>query len=448
MINTENPLQNKQVAVLGAGSSGLAAAKLCRQKGAQVMLMDNNAHSLGHSEQEELMDQGIKVQLGEHDPRQMTGVEMIVLSPGIALHQVKHLMPQRDEPRLCSELETALAFVKEPVVAVTGTNGKTTTAEILARMLRHSGYKVFLGGNIGVPLSEYVLGDEKADLLVLEVSSFQLMHTFSLRPRVGILLNFAANHLDYHQSLEEYWEAKVSLFRNQTREDLAILPMELKSELELRPDIPGRHQYFQAGCELKSEQLPGVHNAKNLQAAYLACRELELEQDLMQQSLQGYSPGMHRLQVVGEKEDVMFVDDSKATTVHALQAALESFARPVLLLAGGRFKSGDPAALRDLIKNRVRLVAAYGESRETFKQAWAGCADIVSEADLQQALHRLTQNARPGDVILLSPAASSFDQFQSYEHRGRAFQELVQEYLQREAHGRQTKQADQERADS
>ncbi|MFW6178727.1 MAG: UDP-N-acetylmuramoyl-L-alanine--D-glutamate ligase, partial [Desulfohalobiaceae bacterium] len=379
-------------------------------------------------EQSTLQQLGISLELGKHYPDQLAGADLIVLSPGIPWKTVrKQFSDCRAE--VCSELELAYRYVQEPVIAVTGTSGKTTTVQVIAHILRQVGQEVFLGGNVGVPLSEYVLGQVQAQVLVLEVSSFQLMHTWSLRPQVGVLLNFAANHLDYHQSLEEYLGAKLRLFQNQGQRDLAILPLEMKEKLQFRAEIGGRQVYFQAADDLKCPSLPGPHNFRNLQAAYLACGHFGVQKWQMQKALQDFEPDAHRLQILGEKAGVLFVDDSKATTLHALQAALQSFSRPVLLLAGGRFKGGDPAQLCDLFQDRVKAAALFGEDRELFRQAWQDCTRIFTEPDLEQAGRRLLELARPGDVVLLSPATSSFDQFNDYKARGQAFQRLVQEFV-------------------
>lgn len=422
-------LQGRHVAVIGAGSSGQAAAKLCRQKGAEVRLLDSNSECLNHYEQELLLKKGIAIELGEHRSRQLEGVQMVILSPGVALHHLRRLLPVPASLAVYSELELALWFIRGPVIAVTGTNGKTTTAQIIARILGYAGREVFLGGNIGVPLSEYVLQKRPAEVLVLEASSFQLMHTYSLRPKIGILLNFSVNHLDYHQNLQEYLQAKLRLFQNQTQKDLALLPLEMKPELESQAAIRGKQVYFEPGTDLRCEQLPGEHNAQNLQAAYLACNYFQVSKKDMQKALQDYQQGPHRLQILGENQGVLFVDDSKATTVHALQAALKSFTRPVLLLAGGKFKGGDPACLQTLIKSRVKAAGLYGESQEIFDQAWSGCTEIFREQSLEQAARRLISMAQSGDVVLLSPATASFDQFRDYKHRGKVFQEIVQDYL-------------------
>ncbi|MFP4629381.1 MAG: UDP-N-acetylmuramoyl-L-alanine--D-glutamate ligase [Desulfohalobiaceae bacterium] len=423
-----NLLQDKQLAVLGAGRSGQAAARLCSSQGARVRLLEQNSSCLSLQEQKALQEAGISLELGGHQPGQLAGAELVVLSPGIPQRSIQHLL-QGSRAEVCSELELASWFVHQPVLAVTGTSGKTTTVQVMAHVLEQAGFKVFLGGNIGVPLSEYLLGDSEAQLLVLEVSSFQLMHTYSLRPQVALLLNFAANHLDYHQSLEEYLGAKLRLFKNQEPVDLAILPQGMRAELQARQEIGGRQVYFQAATDLECPGLPGPHNARNLQAAYLACSQFGVEKQGMSQALQDFQPDPHRLQIVAESQGILFVDDSKATTLHALQAALESFSRPILLLAGGRFKGGDPEQLCALLQSRVKAAALFGEDRELLEQAWSGYTRVFTEPGLRQAMYRLMGIAQPGDMLLLSPATSSFDQFKDYQERGLAFQALVQEVI-------------------
>ncbi len=416
-------IQGKNIVVVGAGISGIGAARLGAQKGAYVRVLEKDREAVDADKAKLLEDKKIDISFGEHAYKQFADAHMIVLSPGIPLGQIKGFVPE--DVQVYSELEFAYWFVQAPVVGVTGTNGKTTTVRLLEHVFRHAGYNVFLGGNIGVPLSEYVLSGQEADILVLEVSSFQLELVRGFRPHVGVLLNISPNHLDFHTDMQQYFRSKMRLFENQKCEDLAIFPEQMAETLQEGNWTRAEKKFFSAGKNWDCPALIGEHNQANIQAAALVCarwgiRELEVEYAL--QDFQSYP---HRLQQVCEKNGVLFIDDSKATTLEALKAALKSLHRPVLLLAGGVFKGGDPESLREVIKKKVRTIALFGESRDIFQEAWKNCAQIFWKETLQEAVEELNRLATPGDVVLLSPGTSSFDLFNSYKERGRAFQEAV-----------------------
>jgi len=419
------PLHGGRVVVVGAGRSGIAAARLAAAAGADVLLLERNPAVLDEATTELLLTESIYCRTGEHGEPQFQGVDLVVISPGIPPHIIRRQLPREGTPPLYSELELAWWFVDRPVIAVTGTNGKTTTVGLIHGMLEHAGISDFAGGNIGPPLSEYVLQDIDARVLVLEVSSFQMLCTETFRPDVGVLLNVSPNHLDYHGSLEEYFEAKMALFRQQGPSDLAVLPQGMRARLQDRRDIQARREYFKDLGRFDCPALLGAHNRANMEAAFAACRPLGVSEETARRAVRDFRPEPHRLQPLGEKNGVLFVDDSKGTTLEAQQAALNSFDRPVLLLAGGRLKGGDPGSQTDLIRNRVKAAAVFGECRDALLRAWQESTRVFSQEDMEGALHRLMSLARPGDVVLFAPGTSSFDQYSDYRERGEAFQGLV-----------------------
>jgi UDP-N-acetylmuramoylalanine--D-glutamate ligase len=419
-------LADSLVVVVGAGSSGSAAARLVRRMGGRVRLLERNPEAVRPEVESWARFCGAELSTGEHGPQQFADADSVILSPGIPKRAVSGLLPQDREVPVYSELELASWFTADPIVAVTGTNGKTTTVSLIDCMLRGAGRRTFLGGNIGTPLSEYVLSGERAEILVLEASSFQLQNTEHFRPEVGVLLNFSANHLDYHLDEEEYLQAKLRMFRRQGPGDLAVLPQELRELLRGREEIRGRREYFRDRQRFSSPLLPGAHNRANMEAAYAASAPFGVDEATAAEAVRTFRPHAHRLQLLGERGGVLYVDDSKATTIDAQRAALESFDRPVVLLAGGRFKGGDPERVLPEIRRRVRSVVLFGESREIFESAWKGAVPVLWEPDLERAVHRAAQAAQPGDVVLLSPAGSSFDLFCSYKERGLKFQQAVQ----------------------
>ena len=412
--------------VVGAGRSGLAAARLLRRAGARVRLLDSNLKALAGREvlAAELAALGIDVQLGEHSAAQFAGAAFVVPSPGMPVARLAGLVDTQVS-EILAEMELAWRYLDdEPVLAITGTSGKTTTASLAAAMLHEQGYSVFLGGNIGTPLSEYVLGGKKADVLVLEISSFQLQACTTFCPRAGILLNITPNHLDYHKDMAEYIEAKFRLFRCQDEDDLAVLGEDLR-ELAAQHGLRARKVFVQASARFPNSCLMGAHNRINEEAAWQACRLFGVNEASAARAVERFKPLPHRLERVVERGGVLYVNDSKCTTVSALQVALEAFDRPVRLLCGGKFKGGDLAALADLLRAKVREVVLFGASREHFEKAWQGIVPISWHETMEPAVRFASANAKSGDVVLLAPATSSYDLYKNYEQRGDDFKRIV-----------------------
>ncbi len=423
-------LHGKQLAghtavVVGAAVSGQAAARLLAVLGASVRLLDRNPEAVTPERRQDLEAQGVEVHLGPHTSEHFSGANMVVLSPGIPVAKMQTFLSACPAAQVLSELELACWFNQEPILAVTGTNGKTTTTTLIGAMLAKAGKKVFVGGNIGTPLSEYLLGDEKADVVVLEVSSFQLQNVHTFKPKVGVLLNFSANHLDYHLDTEEYLTAKLNLFARMDDTCLAVLPLEMKEVLEARTFTKARRVYFVPTRRFPENHLPGAHNLANMEAAWLACKPFGVTEEQAREAVADFRPLAHRQQLLGEKGGVLFVDDSKATTVEAMRAAIESCDGQVLLLAGGVFKGGDLEGLVPLLKTKVRQVGLFGASRELFEAAWTGAIPLFWEPTLEAAVTRLYLDARPGEVILLSPATASFDLYSDYKARGDDFARIM-----------------------
>lgn len=412
--------------VVGAGRSGLAAARLLRRAGARVRLLDSNLKALAGREvlSAELAALGIDVQLGEHSAAQFAGATFVVPSPGMPVARLAGLVDTQVS-EILAEMELAWRYLDdEPVLAITGTSGKTTTASLAAAMLHEQGYSVFLGGNIGTPLSEYVLGGKKADVLVLEISSFQLQACTTFCPRAGILLNITPNHLDYHKDMAEYTEAKFRLFRCQDEGDLAVLGEDLQALADAHR-LKARKVFVKASERFPTSCLMGAHNRINEEAAWQACRLFGVTEASATRAVERFQPLPHRLERVRELGGVLYVNDSKCTTVSALQVALEAFDRPVRLLCGGKFKGGDLAGLADLLRAKVQEVVLFGASREHFEKAWQGIVPISWHETMEPAVRFASANAKSGDVVLLAPATSSYDLYKNYEQRGEDFKQIV-----------------------
>ena len=414
------------VVVIGAGRSGLAAARLLNREGARVRLLDSNAQAFSGREDlaSELGQLGIVVELGPHSAAQFENAAFVVPSPGMPVARLDGLVDV-EHTEILAEMELAWRYLdNEPVLAITGTSGKTTTASLAAAMLHEQGYSVFLGGNIGTPLSEYILSGRRADVLVLEISSFQLQTCTTFCPRVGILLNITPNHLDYHKDMEEYTEAKFRLFRCQDEGDLAVLGESLKDQAA-RHKLKARQVYVTATERFAGSSLMGLHNRINEEAAWQACRFFGVSEENAARAVARFAPLPHRLERVRELNGVLYVNDSKCTTVSSMKVALEAFDRPVRLLCGGKFKGGDLAGLADLIKVRVAEIALFGASREYFEKAWQGIVPMTWHATLEPAIKHLAAAAQAGDVVLMAPATSSFDLYANYEERGKDFKRIV-----------------------
>lgn len=418
-------VRNQQTVVVGAGKSGLAAAELLLRLGARVAMADAKP-SLDPAALGDLAGR-VELRLGAHTPAQFQDAGLVVLSPGVAAKKIAQALAPVAPENVVAELEFASWFLEDPVLAITGTNGKTTTTTLVSQMLTDAGRTVFTGGNIGTPLCRFLLDGSRADVVVLEVSSFQLQNCQSFAPRVGVLLNFAANHLDYHADMEEYLSAKLNLFARMDASGLAILPREMRGGLERREFTRAKKIWFGPTDRLPATHLPGAHNRANVETAWQAASAFGVSEESARATAASFQPLAHRLQAVGEKNGVLFVDDSKSTTLDSTAAAVQSFERPVRLLLGGVFKGGDVAGLIPALDGRVVEIALFGAAREVFEPVLGQRFKLSWEPDLERAVRRLWTSARPGDVLLLSPATASFDAYPGYAARGDHFQRIVKE---------------------
>ena len=426
-------LSHRRVAVIGAGRSGRAAVRLLRELGADVRLLEKKPDQMPADFSAWLDENHVPVFGGEHVPAYFEGVDLVIPSPAAAKAVIEPLLPVREDgskAEIMAETELAWRLLDgEPVIGVTGTSGKTTTTSLCSAMLEAHGLRVFTGGNIGVPLSEYVLGrrrgEPKADVVVLELSSFQLQTCSTLHPRVGILLNISENHLDFHKDMKEYTDAKMNLFARQTESDTAILSPSL-SRLPGEYGMKARVAFLTPGARpFPDTRLIGAHNQSNAEAAFMAASIFGVTREEAARAMREFTPIAHRLEHIADIDGVQYVNDSKCTTIEALKVALRAFDRPVVLLAGGKFKGGDVEGMRPLIKEHVRAVALYGASREHFEPAWKDVVPVTWDETMDLALARARGIAQKGDAVLLAPATSSYDQFKNYIERGNHFRALV-----------------------
>ncbi|MDE7469478.1 MAG: UDP-N-acetylmuramoyl-L-alanine--D-glutamate ligase [Desulfovibrionaceae bacterium] len=418
--------------VIGAGSSGISSSKLLRSRGFSVRLLEKNPQSIRKETLDMLEELGVIVLYGDLLPYHVEQVDIIVVSPGIPISSISsmvHSLPLQRYPYIIGEIELAYTFLgDEPIIAITGTAGKTTTVSLIAQMLEANNLRVFLGGNIGTPFSEYILAQEKADVIVLELSSFQLQGIHYFKPKVAGILNISENHLDYHSSMEEYVQAKLNIMKRQTKEDFLLLPHTL-SMLEYTYSIPSIIRYIEEAPLVESRYLIGNHNMENIEFAYQASRIFGIDRAIVSDVASRFRSLPHRLEHVIKDKGVLYINDSKSTTVESLRVALQSMNAPTILLAGGQFKGGDLNSLQSELSTKVKHVILFGASKEIFISAWSDYVQITSCTTLQEAVYEAKRIAQSGDTILLSPATSSFDAFTSYQERGELFKQVVLESI-------------------
>jgi UDP-N-acetylmuramoylalanine--D-glutamate ligase len=433
--------KNQNIAVLGAGLSGSAAARLLRSEGAHVTVLDSaEERNLLKSTIDNLRSQDIRVICGALADQDSSTYQMAVLSPGIdpASRLARNFSSRKIN--MIGELELGWRSCEVPVLAVTGTNGKTTTTELVAQMLNACGQQTIACGNIGKPLSEVAREKKQFDVLTVEVSSFQLETIQSFRPSISLWLNFAPDHLDRYRSVTDYRAAKLRIFENQTADDVAIV-----NAVERLRGIRARTITFSAYVDqadfrlsegaiiyqneavlrLSDTKLRGLHNIENLMATLAAGMARGLSFREMMPPLCTYEPRPHRCEFVREVGGVAYLNDSKATNLDAVEKALRAQSKPVILIAGGKDKGFTFDPLRPLIEEKVKSTILIGEMAESIRRSWSGVASSDIANSLADAVERAHATAEPGEVVLFSPGTSSFDMFKSYADRGDQFRALV-----------------------
>ena len=448
-------LKDKKIAVIGLGKTGRAACRFFAAQGARVVATDEKPLSQLGEAQEDLRQAGTAVTLVAHDTGILEGTDLVVPSPAIPpYHEILKEAVRKGIPVL-SELEIAGRFLKQPMIAITGTNGKTTTTTLTAHILTACGKKVFVGGNIGNPLLNYVAGPQDADYAVVEASSFQLLWTEKLRPFVAAILNVACDHIDYHGSRDAYREAKERISRNQTSADVAILNAADEGTPRLVGTLAARTLVFRssgaapgaAGLYVENDQLvytpvngaaerypmemiklPGLHNVENVMAALAIARACGCAPAEVQAAIDSFKGLPHRIEFSGEVGGVAYYDDSKGTNVDAVRRALETFQGSVILLLGGRDKEGDFDTLAPEIRGKVRSLVIFGEARARIEKLVGGLVETSVVSTMREAVLTAHKKAVPGDVVLLSPGCASFDEFNGYKLRGEFFQQMVKDF--------------------
>ncbi|HIE65054.1 MAG TPA: UDP-N-acetylmuramoyl-L-alanine--D-glutamate ligase [Nitrospiria bacterium] len=441
----------KRVTVVGMGKSGLAAALLLAAKGADVLVVDDIRQEIPP-----MFDQGstslssVRFHLGNWRVEDLFRAELIVLSPGFPVSRLPMGRLQALKIPVIGELELAAGWLTAPMIAITGTNGKSTTTALIGEILKEWGWKVFLGGNFGTPLSEAVGSDW--DFIVVEVSSFQLETVKSFHPRIAALLNITPDHLDRYPDMRSYQEAKWRIFENQSSGDHAVINLDdpLLSPPSLRGSTihfsrnyrPRRGVYLQ-GEEIISNlwgeaetiirlgnlQVKGPQYVDNVMAASAMTLLCGCSVEGIRQTLSHFKGLPHRMEMAGEISGVIYIDDSKGTNVGAMARSIESQISPIVLIAGGRDKEGDFTPLQGLVRKKVKRLILLGEAREKMARCFSHHPAVECVDSMKEAVERAAFCARPGDVVLLSPGCTSFDMFGDYAHRGDVFKKAVAELV-------------------
>ncbi|MGD9082095.1 MAG: UDP-N-acetylmuramoyl-L-alanine--D-glutamate ligase [Desulfobacterales bacterium] len=455
-------LNHKNILIVGLGMSGIAAARFAKKKGASVTVTDMAGEKeLGvYAAMAHKLD--VIMELGKHDIKTFERADLIVISPG-----VPHTIPPIQKAiakgvPIVGEFELAARYIREPVIAVSGTNGKTTTTTLLGTMLENSGFKVFVGGNIGNPLIDYADKKGTADVVVAEVSSFQLDTMDTFRPRVGVLLNITDDHLDRYPDVKSYARSKGRLFENQQQSDCAVLNGSDPIISSITKDLHARKLFFchqensqvkdratalisrgdpsaqanitirmkehqKISLHLSATNFPGRHNLENAAAASLAAVAVGGTPEGVQSALNDFKGLPHRIEYIATIDDVRFFDDSKATNVDAVIRALETFGEPIVLIMGGRDKGADFSKLLEPIRQHIKKLILMGEAKHKIKSVLEdACRESAKTAStMEDAVISAYHAASPGDIVLLSPACSSFDMYSSYAERGEDFRRVI-----------------------
>jgi UDP-N-acetylmuramoylalanine--D-glutamate ligase len=445
-------LNGKRILVVGLGKSGVASAIFLRKHGAQVTVSDVRSVEALAEELPALLDAGVMVEAGGHGLLTFRRQDLIVVSPGVPFNTPELVQARNFGTPAIGELELASRFLRGKILAITGSNGKTTTTALCGEIFRASGQPAQVGGNIGVPVISLVSQSSEDGWNVLEVSSFQLETIVDFRPKIAVILNITPDHLDRHGNMENYVAAKERIFSNQTGEDFLILnaedaetqhaPARAHSKVFWfsghRPVRQGTFVYQDAIVWRADEQaalepilplneitLKGSHNVENVLAAVCAAKLAGISAETIRKSVAGFRAVEHRLEFVARIRGVEFYNDSKATNVDATMKAIAAFPGGIHLILGGKDKDSDYMLLTPLLKERVRAVYTIGAAAEKIGQQIAGATQIITCQTLERAIEQAAAQAQSGEVILLAPACSSFDQFENYEHRGRCFKQFV-----------------------
>lgn len=442
-------LNGKRTLVVGLGKSGVASALFMKAHGARVTVSDTKSGDELRNEIPVLLDHGITVETGGHGERTFRGQDLIVVSPGVPVDAAPLVQARSMGETVIGEVELAAQFLPGPIVAITGSNGKTTTTTLTGEIMTAAGLPTLVGGNIGTPAISLAERAQPDSVIVLEISSFQLETIQTFRPKIAVILNVTPDHLDRHRTFEIYADAKARIFENQQGGDFAVLNADdptclaMGSRTKAQVFWFSRHKEVKQGAwvdngnivfrdatgqreilQVSEIPLKGAHNLENVLAAVCAGALMGCTAERIRRAVHEFKAVEHRLEFTATINGVDYYNDSKATNVDATIKALESFPANIHLILGGKDKGSDYTVLNDLIRQRVKRIYTIGAAATKIESQVKG-AEVVHSETLENAIRKAHATAQSGDIVLLAPACASFDQFKSYEHRGKMFKEIV-----------------------
>lgn len=443
--------------VVGLGKTGVATAKFLVRKGADVTVTDRRSEPELREVLKEMESLGVKIEIGGHRIETFRSSDLIIPSPGVPMNIEGLVAAKEKGVKIISEIELAYQFSSTPIIAVTGTNGKSTVVTLLGEVFRSCGKNVFVGGNIGTPFIEGVEGNRAIDYSILEISSFQLEWIESFRPYIAVLLNITQDHLERYPDFKTYVETKARIFMNQRRSDFAVLNADDPATKNIINNIKSRRFFFTSKdklrkgayiakdriiyavgeiaseLEIKNIHLKGRHNLENIMAVIIVSSLCNCESENIKRVIENFRGLPHRIQFLREVSGIKFYDDSKGTNVDAVIRAIECFTENIILIAGGKDKESDFRPLREVIKNKVKALILLGEAKHKIAQQLNGSTEILIVEDMEEAVKKAYQIAKSGEVVLLSPGCASQDMFQDYAERGNVFAHYVRSLEEKHA---------------
>lgn len=413
-------IAGKIITVIGAARSGIAVANTIIALGGKAQISEFKQRALIEKELQGLTSlDKVTIECGGHSKDFILRSSAIVLSPGVRMDIAPVKWAKEAGIEVMGEIEFAFRLCPCPIVAVTGSNGKTTTVTLITEIIKRSGKNAVLCGNIGSPFSKHVLTLKPDDIVVLEISSFQLETTSTFKPTIALWLNFSQNHLDRHKDLQEYFEAKKKIFANQDAKDVAVLNAAQEELVKVSKALKSKVVFFNG-----DHKPTGIENPNHM-AALAVAKSLGISEDVCRSVFQSFKGVEHRLEPVREIDGVEYINDSKSTTTEAGRWALLNIKKPMVMICGGSDKHLDFSPLKDLVKQKVLTMVVYGQTKDILRQTFENVVPVVACDSLKDALTAARQHAKPGASVVLSPMCASFDMFNDYEHRGRVFKELV-----------------------
>lgn len=450
-------IKNSSFTILGAGRSGIAIAKLLKKNGAKTFLSDGGDKSkLKYLDEEFLKKEGVDYELGEHSDRVFES-DVIIKSPGIFPGNEIIVKAKQLNKKIYSEIEAAYWFCNSPVIAISGTNGKTTTTELTGEIFKNAGFDTKVCGNVGLAFSEIVSDLIEDSIVILEVSSYQLNDIEEFKPAVSVLLNITPDHIDWHGNFENYLNAKLNIIKNQTENELTVINYDDNTLREAIKTTKSKKTYFstkekltdkdiEAGSFVEGEKIiyfdksknlkeeimhtneikiRGNHNLYNSLASIISARAFNIKKELIRDTLMSFPGVEHRIEFVRELNGIGFYNDSKATNIDSLIVALESFEGNLILILGGRETGNNYSITDKLVSERVKQIIAIGETRDKIAKHFENIKKVNVANSLEEAVSNAMSSGKPGDIVLFSPACKSFDMFDNFEHRGNEFKKSV-----------------------